>query len=96
MSEDRALERAQKSGRWFAPSLFITYYGGWGFKFEAECYRHRPDGTIEHDYLNVDGPSGLSKSEMYKQTKDRFWKTWNREHPGQLLTILKSVSAYGL
>ena len=89
LSPEEQLKQAQKSGEWFAPSLFITWYGKWGYKFEAECYKHNKDGTIENDYLNVDGKD-------YQDAKTRFWKVWNREHKGAKLHILKSVSASGL
>ena len=53
----RQLKDAEESHKWFAPSLFVTNYGGWGFKFEAECYRYNLDGSISTASFNIDGPT---------------------------------------
>lgn len=99
LSPEEQLKVAQESGKWFTPTLFITNYGKWGFKFEAECYKHNPDGTIETDYLNVDSPTvsqAGSKSMAYRLGKKMFWNRWNKEHSNATLQILKSMSSWGL
>lgn len=98
LSPEEQLKQAQESHQWFAPSLFITNYGGWGFKFEAECYKHNKDGTIDHDGLNIDGLTvgqAGSKNKAYESCKKAFWREWNRRHNGARLHILKSVSSWG-
>jgi len=89
LSQEEQLKRAQKSQKWFAPSMFITFYGPWGVKIEVQAYRHNKDGSIETCGYNVDGPN-------YKKAKADFWKQWNAEHKGEYLTILKGIGAYGL
>lgn len=88
LSPEEQLEQARKSGKWFACSLFITYYRGFGYKFEADPVRYLSDGSIQTDGLNIDGST-------YQDTKKRFWAEWNRRHPSQHLTILKSMSSSG-
>ena len=89
MTPEDQLKRAQNSHQWFSPTLFITFYGKWGVKLEAECYRHNADGSIETESLNIDGCD-------YQDAKQRFWKLWNKEHAGARLSILKSLGSYGL
>jgi hypothetical protein len=99
LSPEEQLKQAQESGEWFAPTLFITNYGRWGFKFEAECYRHNKDGSIDHDCLNVDSPTVAdagSKGAAYREGKRLFWKVWNESHNRAKLNILKSMSSWGL
>jgi hypothetical protein len=83
------LKKAQESHNWFAPSMFITSYGKRGFKIEVSAYKHNPDGSIETDDFNIDGSN-------YAKTKKAFWQAWNSKHHNATLSILKSVSSYGL
>lgn len=85
---DAQLEQAQKSGKWFAPSMFITTYGRFGVKIEVSAFRHIK-GNIETWGCNIDGSS-------YWDAKKKFWELWNKEHKGEYLSIFKAVGAYGL
>lgn len=100
LSPDDQLKFAKQSGKWFAPSLFITNYGPWGFKFEAECYRYKDDQLVESDSLNINGFT-VSEAEKRNTTarlsaKQAFWKAWNQAHPNQTLIILKSMNSWGM
>src|SRR3989442_13354541 len=65
--------------KWYAPSLFITNYGSWGFKFEADCYKHDENGkVIEHDGFNVNSPT----REQSKKNAGRPCKWMNTKWTG--------------
>ena len=51
------IQTRTKNG-WVAPTLFVTYYGPSGFKFEVDA-REFVNGvaTGNHDVLNIDGPN---------------------------------------
>ena len=85
---------------WYAPSLFITNYGPWGFKFEVDATHYDSHGKRDrNDGLNIDGPTVAqagSKSAAYQATKAKFWAAWKEAHPGEYLLIGKCMTSWGL
>ena len=79
---------------WYAPSMFGTNYGKYGYKIEVSAYYYFR-GKMRNDLgkgnrgYNCDGRT-------MREAKTLFWKQWNEDHPNKELWIGKFMSSWGL
>lgn len=94
-SHEEKTAHYKNTGKWYAPSMFLTNYGYAGWKIEVQAYRYVKD-EMETDGFRKESAGYNINAKTMKQAKFLFWQQWNKDHKDEHLDIWKSMSSWGL